>query len=113
MNMKDFTIYDLPLWLNAGLEELDSKCTEQLKEDSDFYNEILEESSKILRQYPFLSALIDREVIQKPMELSMEETVALSRFLALENDRRDMENIEMYLLGCRHTLEALQLLKMI
>ena len=47
------------------------------------------------------------------MNLSLEETKALSRFLALEGDRRDMENIQSYLLGCRHALEILLLLKMI
>ena len=113
MKMKDFTTYDLPLWLNTAVEELEHRCIEELKEENIFYNEVLEESSKLLEQYRFISSLSDRDPVAEPIELSLEETKALSRFLALENDRRDMESIQAYLLGCRHVLEVLQLLKMI
>ncbi len=113
MKLKNFTTYDLPLWLNAAVEELEHRCIEELKEENLFYNEVLEESSKLLKQYRFLSTLSDRDPVTEPMELSLEETKALSRFLILENDRRDMESIQAYLLGFRHALEVLQLVKMI
>ena len=113
MKMKDFTTYDLPLWLNAAVEELERRCIAELKEENLFYKEVLEETSKLLNQHRFISTLADKDPITEPMNLSLEETKALSRFLALEGDRRDMENIQSYLLGCRHALEILVLLKMI
>lgn len=47
------------------------------------------------------------------MNLTVSELEALSRFWRLETDWKDMENLQMYLLGGRHMLELLQLLKMI
>ena len=37
MKMKDFTTYDLPLWLNAAVEELERRCIAELKEENLFY----------------------------------------------------------------------------
>ena len=47
------------------------------------------------------------------MELSVEKVKALSRFLELDADREDYERVQLYLMGCRHTLEALQLLEIL
>ena len=48
-----------------------------------------------------------------PMDLTLEQTKALSRFLALDADREDYERIQLYLMGCQHTIEVLQLLELL
>lgn len=72
--------------------------------DIDIYNRVLEESSQLLEEQTFISALIDRDDITQPMKLNVSGAKALSRFLALDSDRRDMEMIQFYLFGIRHAL---------
>ncbi len=43
------------------------------------------------------------------MKMDVTEANALSRFLALEYDMKDFLRMQMYLMGCRHTLEFLEL----
>lgn len=59
----------------------------------------------------WLSGIYDE--IQEPKNLTILEWQALERFMALEEDRRDFEAIQIYLFGCQHTLAMLQLLKII
>lgn len=113
MKINDIDLYNLPLWLNGVAEKLEEGCREELEKESDFYNEVLKESGEILDKYRFISTIIDGDTITKPMNLTVSELEALSRFWRLETDRKDMENLQMYLLGGRHMLELLQLLKMI
>lgn len=47
------------------------------------------------------------------MELTVEEVRALSRFLALEDDRRGIETVKYYLLGGRGAIEMMELLGMV
>lgn len=47
------------------------------------------------------------------MELSVEETKALSRYILLENDRAKAVRIQAYLLGCSHILRLLRTLERI
>lgn len=113
MKLGDIDIYNLPLWLNGIYEELDKICAEELKKESAFYNQVLEESNKLLGRYQFISTLIGRDEITEPIQLTISEARVLSRFLALDTDRRDMETTQMYIMGGRHMLQLLQLLKMI
>ena len=73
----------------------------------------MKEIDELLFQYPFISKLIDRDEIEEPMELSIKKAKALSRFLALDADREDYERIQLYLMGCQHTIEMLQLLELL
>lgn len=47
------------------------------------------------------------------MKLSVKKAKALSKFLALDADREDYERIQLYLMGCQHTIEVLQLLELL
>lgn len=58
------------------------------------------------------TTIADRDEIVEPMNLSLEETKALSRFWALEVDRMSMEMVQMYLLGCRGMWELMELLNL-
>lgn len=113
MRINDIDLYNLPLWLNGIAEKLEEGCRKELEKESDFYNQVLEESDNILEKYRFISTIIDGDTITKPINLSISEVEALSRFLILETDRKDMENLKMYLLGGRHMIQLLQLLNMI
>ncbi|MGC4019977.1 MAG: hypothetical protein QM793_12625 [Muricomes sp.] len=113
MRLSDIDIYNLPLWLNGIYEELDKKCVEELKKESAFYNQVMKESGELLEKYPFISTFIDQDEIIEPMSLTVSEVKAFSRFLALDMERRDMETIQMYLMGSRHMMQLMQLLGMI
>lgn len=112
MNLKDLNMADLPIWVDALMEDLERRRFQELKENR-FYKEVLEEREELLEEHRFLETLTDRDKITEPMELSVEEAQALSRFLALESDKRDMESMGTYLLGCRYAVEALRMLKII
>ena len=112
MKIEDIDIYHLPLWACAVVDEISEGCKNRLKVSPE-YSRIEEESDKLLFKYPFISKLIDRDEIEEPMDLTLEQTKALSRFLALEADREDYERIQLYLMGCQHMIEMLQLLELI
>ena len=84
---------DLPIWMCAVVDSVSENCKKRLK-TSPQYSRIVEESDKLLFQYPFISTLIDRDKIETPMNLTLEQTKALSRFLALDADREDYERIQ-------------------
>ncbi|PWJ47804.1 DUF6664 family protein [Faecalicatena contorta] len=113
MRLGDIDIYNLPLWLNGIYEELDKKCVEELKKESAFYNQVMKESGELLEEYPFISTLIDRDKITEPIRLTVSEVKSLSKFLALDAERRDMETIQMYLMGSRHMMQLLRTIKVI
>ena len=112
MKIEDIDIYHLPLWACAVVDEISEGCKNRLKVSPE-YSRIEKESDKLLFKYPFISKLIDRDEIEEPMELTLEQTKALSRFLALDADREDYERIQLYLMGCQHTIEVLQLLELL
>lgn len=108
----DIDIYHLPAWLEGIFEEVERTCYEKLEEESEFYRKILEETHELLDEHRFLSTIADSDEIEEPMDLNLEEVKALSRFWVLETDRMSMEKVQMYLLGCRHMWEAMELLGM-
>lgn len=112
MKIEDVDIYDLPIWACAVVDEIDETCRKRLKASPE-YSRILKESDKLLLKYPFISKLIDRDKIEEPMKLSVKKAKALSQFLALDADREDYERIQLYLMGCQHTMEILQLLEIL
>lgn len=112
MKIEDVDIYDLPIWACAVVDEIDETCRKRLKESPE-YSRILKESDELLLKYPFISKIIDRDEINEPIELSVEKARALSQFLALDADREDYERIQLYLMGCQHTIEILELLEIL
>lgn len=112
MKIEDLNIYDLPIWACAVIDKVSEDCKKRLKASPE-YSRILKESDRLLFKYSFINHLIDRDRIEKPLKLSLKETKALSKFLALDADREDFERIQLYLMGCQHTIEVLQLLEKI
>lgn len=105
-------IYNLPIWACAVVDEIDETCRKRLKASPE-YSRILKESDELLFKYPFISKLIDRDKIEEPIKLSVKKAKALSKFLALDADREDYERIQLYLMGCQHTIKVLQLLEIL
>ena len=54
---------------------------------------------------------MDEDITEEPMDLTAEETKALSRIFALERDKARAESIQMYLLGCSHIFKLLRALE--
>ena len=105
MKIAEIDTDDLPIWMCAVVDVVSENCKKRLKTSPQY--------SRIVDQYPFISTLIDRDKIETPMNLTLEQTKALSRFLALDADREDYERIQLYLMGCQHTIEVLQLLELL
>lgn len=112
MNINDIDIYNMPIWMGGIVDAINNHCEVLLKE-SEQYNRIVDESQKLMDTYDFISILIDGDEIKEPLKLSLIETKALSRFLSLDDDRRYMELLQTYLMGCRHMFEVLQILKLV
>ena len=73
MKIEDIDIYHLPLWACAVVDEISEGCKNRLKVSPE-YSRIEEESDKLLFKYPFISKLIDRDEIEEPMDLTLEQT---------------------------------------
>lgn len=110
MDIKNIDIYDLPKWFSDIIEEVDILCEEALR-SSVSYNKITEERYRILDKHKFILRLTDDGVVDEPMELTVGETKALSRFFGLEYDKARAESIQMYLLGCSHIFKLLRALE--
>ena len=113
MRIDEIDIYNLPRWLHGIFEDVERNCYETLETESEFYRIVLSETQDLLEKYRFLSTIADGDPIEEPMNLSIEEAKALSEFWRLETDRKDMEAIQIYLMGGRHMWELMELLKLI
>lgn len=99
--------------MNAVFEQVEKQCEEELERESETYRKIIKEEQVLLDQYPFLSMLTAGDETTEGMKLTVEEARALSRFLALEDDRRGIEAVKYYLLGGRGVIEMMELLGMV
>ena len=113
MRIGEIDMYNLPVWMNAVFNQVEQQCKKELERESETYRKIIEEEHILLDQYLFLSMLTDGDKITKGMKLTMEEVKALSRFIALEDDRRGIEAVQYYLLGGRGAVEMMELLGMV
>ena len=62
------------------------------------YRNIIDEKEKLLNQYPNLRKLLED---YQSMELSKEEVSALSQILSLIDDKRILQEKELFLMGIR------------
>lgn len=113
MRIGEIDLYHLPVWMNAVFEQVEKQCEEELERESETYRKIIKEEHTLLDQYPFLSTLTAGDEITEDMKLTVEEARALTRFLALEDDRRGIEAVKYYLLGGRGAVEMMELLGMV
>ena len=60
MKIAEMDTDDLPIWMCAAVDAVSENCKKRLK-TSPQYSRIVEESDKLLFQYPFISTLIDRD----------------------------------------------------
>ncbi|WP_461810460.1 DUF6664 family protein [Faecalimonas sp.] len=112
MRIDNIDIYHLPKWLEGIFEDIESLCHKTLKKESEAYRKILNQTDDLLEKYRVISTIVDGDKINESLELSVEEAEALSRFCHLESDRKDMETIQIYLMGAKHMWELMELLKL-
>ena len=113
MRIGEIDMYNLPVWMNAVFNQVEQQCEKELERESETYRKIIEEEHILLDQYPFLSMLTAGDEITENMKLTVEEARALTRFLALEDDRRGIEAVKYYLLGGRGAVEMMELLGLV
>lgn len=107
MIFKDFDLYSMPSWMSGIFDDLEEGCINKLEKESNFYKQILKESSDLLERYRYISILSAGDDLEEPIELSIEGARALARFMRLESDRKDMEVLQTYLFGLRHMFQLL------
>ena len=113
MRISEIDLQSSAAWMNAVFEQVEKQCEEELERESETYRKIIKEEHTLLEQFPFLATLADGDEIAEGMELTVEEARALSRFLALEDDRRGIEAVKYYLLGGRGAVEMMELLGLV
>lgn len=111
MKIGDIDLYALPKWMNAVFEHVEHQCEGELMHESEIYRRIIEEEKNLLERYPLLSVLSAGDETPHSVELTAEELKAISRFMALEDDRREMESLKYYLMGARGLMEILDLIR--
>lgn len=110
MRISEINLYHLPSWMNAVFEQVEKQCEEELERESETYRKIIKEEHILLDQYPFLSMLTAGDEVTEDMKLTVEEVRTLSRFMALEDGRREIEAMKYFLLGGRGAIETMELL---
>lgn len=83
--------------VNHAVVEAECKARENYKE----YGQIEKEIRGLYARYPFIDALTDRSEITEGRAFSVKELQAISKCLALEDDRRSIEQMELYFKGIR------------
>lgn len=77
------------------------KAEQNARENCRDYGEIIKQISDLNRRYPFIDRLMDQSKITEGRAFSVEELQAISDCLRLENDKRYIEETELYLKGIR------------
>lgn len=113
MTINDLNMHNLQHWYDRVFEIIQDNCQEELSNESKAYKAILDKCGVILEQYLQINTILDCNEINKPITFSIEELKAFSEYLVLDSERTDLEAVQMYLLGCRHTLQVLELIKII
>lgn len=100
-------------WYDRFFDSILDTCREELWSGSSAYQEIEAKCNEILERYGNVDLVVDRSTVKKPITFSEDELAALSQYQKLDSDSKELEAVQMYLLGCRHTLQMLQFLEMI
>lgn len=111
--LKDLNTYDLPLWVQRYWEKVENESFFKLKEESKQYKKLYEECDQMTECYAYIAKIMDGDAVRHPMELSKVETKLLSDYIQKMRDREELEQMQMYLLGCRDMFIMLRLLEII
>lgn len=93
--------------INHAVEEAEQRSKENCKE----YGEIDKKISELTGRYPFIDVLTDKSKITEGRTFSAEELQGISEYLALEDDKRYIEQTELYLKGVRDGAALLRFLE--
>lgn len=84
-----------------------------LKKESAQYKELYEECDKMTDKHGYIAKIMDGDAVRHPMELSIEETKLLSEYIQKIADQQELEQMQVYLMGCRDMYHMLKLLEII
>ena len=113
MTMKDINTYDLPLWLQKYWEDIENECFFKLKNESEQYKKLYDECDELMVKNDYIAKIIDGDATHHPMELGLEETKLLSKFLQKLSDQQELEQMQVYLMGCSDMYHMLKLLEIV
>lgn len=98
---KDLNTYDLPMWVQRYWEKIQNECFFTLRDECDQYIDLHERYESMQDEHAFLSKIIDRDAITEPFALEKADVKLLAEFLAIMSDKREIEDMKIYLMGCR------------
>jgi len=110
---KDLNTYDLPMWAQRYWEKIQNECFFTLREECDQYIDLQTQYERMQDEHDFISKIIDRDAITDPFTLEEAEVKLLAEFLAIMSDKREIEEMKMYVMGCRDAYRLLRGMKII
>lgn len=110
---KKLNIYNLPIWAQRYWERIENECFFTLREECEQYAGLQERYENMQDEHIFLSKIIDRDAITEPFALEEAEVKILAQFLEIMADKREIEEMKIYMLGCRDTYRLLRGMKII
>ena len=111
--IKNLNTYDLSLWLQSYWENIANECFFKLQSESEQYKELYDECDKMVDKYDFIAEIMDGDAIRHPIELGLEETKLLSEYIRKMEDRQELEQMQVYLMGCRDMYRILKVLEIL
>lgn len=105
---KNLNTYDLPMWIQRYWEKIQNECFFSLREECDQYKKLHERYERMQDEHDFLSKIIDRDAITEPFPLEEKEVKILAEFLEIISDKKEIEDMKIYMMGCRDAYRLLR-----
>lgn len=113
MTLRDFNSNDMPLWLQRYWERIQYHATRGMIEENVQYQQLHEECESLEDENRFITKIIEGDAITDSFPINAEEVSVLSTFLKMKADCNELEEMKIYLTGCRDMYYMLRILKII
>lgn len=113
VSMENIDIYSLPTWLQQYWKKIMNNSFHQLLEECRQYKEIYDECEKMVDKHKFIAAVIDGDAVRNSIALTSEEVRQLSKYLQMFKECNELDQMQIYLHGCRDMYYMLKLLEII
>lgn len=113
MTLRDFNSNDMPLWLQRYWERIQYQSVKGMLEENKQYQQLYKECEQLEDDHRFITKIIEGDAMTDSFPLNEEEVKTLSKFLKLKADSNELEEMKIYLIGCRDMCYMLKLLEII
>lgn len=113
MSMKEINSYELPVWMQRCWDDIVNESFHKLTMESEQYKELYENCNQMTDKHKYIAEIVDGDSQRYPVKLEPEETKLLSKYLQMLSDQQELEQMQIYLLGCRDMYRVLRLLEIV